>query len=154
MEPCLSSPRMAFAQPPHLRYGDVAVAWLTLPAGAVVQWVQPMRATVAHAEWLVGPVAEKLDQRYPRHRALTIVLDLEQMTGRSAACRTLVLAKARELSGRVVRCFIVLPRHASPAHLHGVRAGIALARAFGIPVEVAESAARAIASADLRVAPY
>jgi hypothetical protein len=153
MEACLSSPRMAFAQTPHMSCGDVAVGWLTLPAGAVLQWVQPVRATRAHAEWLVGPAAAKLDQRYPRHRALTIVLDFELMTGRTAASRSLLLAKARQLSGRVARCFVVLPRQASPAHLHGIRAGIALARAFGIPVEVADSAARAIASAGLRVAP-
>jgi hypothetical protein len=153
MESCLSSPRMAFAQTPHITCGDVAVGWFTLPAGAVLQWVQPIRATRAHAEWLVGPAAAKLEQRYPGHRGLTIVLDFELMTGRTAAARSLLLAKARELSGRIARCFVVLPRQASPAHLHGIRAGIALARAFGVPVEIAASAARAIVSADLRVAP-
>ena len=145
---------MAFAVPPHTQCSDVAVGWLTLPAGAVIQWVRPARATLEHAKWLVGPAFEQLETRYPNHSAWTIVLDFEHMTGRTAASRSTVLAKARQCSGRIGRCFVVLPRQTSPAHLYGVRAGIALARTFGIRVEIAESAARAIAIAGLRVARY
>lgn len=152
MEPCLSSSRMAFAEEPHLQYGDVAAAWFTFPAGMVIQWLQPTRATLDHANYLVGPVYGQLEARFPTHNKLTVVFDFELMTGRTSAARSILLGKAKQCAGRFARGYVVLPRYASAAHLQGVRAGIAIGRALGVNLEVADSAARAIAQANLHVA--
>ncbi|HKU44889.1 MAG TPA: hypothetical protein VJR89_42310 [Polyangiales bacterium] len=139
----------AFARPPHLRYGGI-VGWLTAPAGAVVQVVEPMRGTAEAASWLVGPAFDMLDRQYPNHNALILVFDLGDMTGRSAAARSVFLAKAREVGKRFAEGWFVPPRAASPAYRQATRASLALIRALGVQIEVVDSAATAIVRRGLR----
>jgi hypothetical protein len=139
----------AFAQPPHLKHGALAV-WFTHPAGAVVQFQHPVRGTLEYANWLVGPAYAELDKRFPHRGALTLVLDLELMTGRSVASRSVFLAKAREVGDRFGRGFVVPPRNAPRAYAHALRVGVAVIRSLGIQVDIVESSQRAIAMCDLR----
>jgi hypothetical protein len=139
-------PRPGFACAPHVSHG-------TLPAGLVVRFMEPARGTLELANWLVGPVYEQLDQRYPRHNALTLVLDLELMTSRTSASRTVFLAKAKQCGWRFTRSFFVPPRRTTAAQRHAIRVGIAIVQALGVPVETVDSLERAIHTADLRAAP-
>jgi hypothetical protein len=144
---------MAFATRPHARHGDIAAIWLTHPAGAVIQLLQPVRVTLEHVNWVVGPAYDLLDRSFPNHNALTLVLDLTEMTGRTAAARSTFLGKARQCGARFTRGYVVLPRHSSAAHFVSMRASIALIRALGVQVEIVDSPERAIAQAALRIAP-
>lgn len=138
-----------FAQPPTLRYAGIAT-WLTAPAGAVVQVVEPMRGTLDVANWLVGPAFDVLDRRFPGNHSLILVLDLALMTDRSAAARSVFLAKARECGKRFAQAYFVPPISASPAYRQATRASLTLIRALGVRIEVVDSAAIAVAQLNLR----
>jgi hypothetical protein len=138
-----------FARPPALRYGGLAV-WLTAPAGALVQVIEPMRGTLDAANWLVGPAFDVLDRSFPDNHALILVLDLALMTSRSGAARSVFLAKARECRKRFAAGYLVPPIVASPAYRQATRASLMLIRSFGVHVDVVDSAAAAIDMLNLR----
>jgi hypothetical protein len=139
----------AFARQPTLRYGGLAT-WLVAPAGVVVQVVEPMRGTLDVAKWLVGPVFDALDRRFPGNNSLIIVLDLALMTSRSAAARSVFLAKARECGKRFAEGYFVPPISASAASRQATRASLALIRALGVRIETVDSTAAAIEKLNLR----
>jgi hypothetical protein len=145
------SARAAFARVPHMAYGGAAV-WFTSPAGVVVQLLEPVRGTLELVNWLVGPVYEELDRRFPTRTALIFVFDIELMTGRSAACRSVFLGKAREVGRRFSEALFVPPRAASGGWRMSMLASITLVRALGIQVEVASTGASAVASRNLKPA--
>jgi hypothetical protein len=145
------SARPAFARAPHLRYGGAAV-WFTSPPGLVCQLAEPVRGTLDLVNWLVGPVYEELDRRFPARGAFIFVYDLELMTGRSAASRTVFLAKAREVGKRFAEGLFVPPRAATAAQRVSIEAAIALIRMLGVRVEIVSSAVSAIASRKLQPA--
>lgn len=139
----------AFAWPPTLKHGGIS-AWLTAPAGAVVQVVEPMRGTSDAANWLVGPAFDMLEQRFPGNDSLILVFDLALMTSRSAAARSIFLAKAREVGKRFSRGYFVPPINASPAYRQATRASIALIRGLGVNVEIVDSSRAAVSMLGLR----
>jgi hypothetical protein len=141
----------AFARAPHLRYPGAA-AWLTQPAGLVVQITEPMRADLNVANWVVGPLYALLEKRFPAPIPLTLVLDLDLMTGRSFASRTVFLAKAREVGPRFARGFLIAPRSSQRSYLYAMHAGIALIQTLGVQVDIVASAAEAIAHCNMRAA--
>jgi hypothetical protein len=143
--------RAAFARAPHMSYGGAAV-WFTSPPGAVVQLVEPVRGTLDLVNWLVGPAYEELERRFPGRTALIFVFDLELMTGRSAASRSVFLAKARECGKRFSEGLFVPPTAANAAYRQSVHAAIALIRALGVHVEEASSAISAVSSRNLKPA--
>jgi len=145
------STRAAFARAPHLSYGGAAV-WFTSPPGAVVQLVEPVRGTLDLVNWLVGPAYDELERRFPGRTALIFVFDLELMTGRSAACRSVFLAKARECGKRFSEGLFVPPRAANAAYRQSMQAAILLIRALGVHVEHASSAISAVALRNLKPA--
>lgn len=132
-----------------MRYAGVA-AWLTAPAGAVVQVVEPMRGTIDVANWLVGPAFDALDRRFPGAHGLIFVFDLALMTDRSAAARSVFLAKARQVGKRFSQAYFVPPISASPAYRQATRASLALIRALGVRIEVVDSASAAVEQLNLR----
>jgi hypothetical protein len=142
------SVRRAFPRAPHMSYGGAAV-WFTSPPGGIFQLVEPVRGSLDLANWLVGPVYDELDRRFPGRSALILVLDLELMTGRSIASRTVFLAKAREVGKRFAEGLFVPPRAASPAQRVATQASIALIRGLGVNIEVVSSSASAVASRNL-----
>lgn len=139
----------AFAWPPTLKHGGIS-AWLTAPAGAVVQVVEPMRGTSDAANWLVGPAFDMLEQRFPGNDSLILVFDLALMTSRSAAARSIFLAKAREVGKRFSAGYYVPQISASPAYRQATRASLALIRALGVHIEVVDSSAQAVQMLNLR----
>lgn len=145
------SARAAFARAPHMTNGAAAV-WFTSPPGVVVQLLEPARGTLELVNWLVGPVYDELDRRFPNRNAILYVLDLELMTGRSAACRSVFLAKTREVGRRFAEGLFVPPRAASGGWRVSMLAAVALIRALGIQVELVGSAASAVASRNLKPA--
>jgi hypothetical protein len=140
--------RPAFRRAPHMSYGGAAV-WFTSPPGCVIQLVEPVRGTLDLVNWMVGPVYQELDRRFPGRNALILVFDLELMTGRSAASRTVFLAKAREVGKRFSEGLFVPPSAASAANRVATRASIALVRALGVHVELVSSSVSAVASRNL-----
>jgi hypothetical protein len=139
----------AFERPPTLRYAGLAT-WLTAPAGAVVQVVEPMRGTLDVANWLVGPAFDALDKRFPGNNSLIMVFDLALMTSRSAAARSVFLAKAREVGKRFSAGYFVPPISASPAYRQATRASLALIRSLGVRIEIVDSSATAVDMLNLR----
>jgi hypothetical protein len=152
MTPQFADKSPAFAERPHLQHDSIAI-WLTHPAGIVIQALRPINITVEHANFVVGPAWDLFQKHFGERNGLTLVLDLEHMTKRTAASRSVFLAMARQRGQRFARGYVVLPRSISPAQLHGTTEAIALISAMGIHVEVVATCARAISSADLRVAP-
>jgi hypothetical protein len=145
------STRAAFPRAPHMSYGGAAV-WFTSPPGVVVQLLEPVRGTLDLVNWLVGPVYDDLERRFPGRTALIFVFDLELMTGRTAASRSVFLAKAREGGKRFSEALFVPPRAASPAYRVSMHAAIALVRALGVQVEMVSSSVSAVASRNLKPA--
>jgi hypothetical protein len=99
--------------------------------------------------WLVGPVYQELERRFPGRSAFIFVFDLELMTGRTAASRSVFLAKAREVGKRFTEGLFVPPRAANAAQRVSMEASIALVRMLGIRVEIVSSSASAVASRKL-----
>ena len=150
-EAAVSSTPLAFACEPHMRFGPAAV-WLTSPPGLVAQLVEPCRGTVELANWLVGPVYEALDRRAAGRNALMFVFDLSLMNGRSNASRTVLLSKARQCSKRFAEAIVVAPYAATKVQLHSLYAGMSLARALGVRVNLADSVHAAVDRLSLRPA--
>jgi hypothetical protein len=140
----------AFACPPTLRFGPIS-AWLTDPAGALVQFQQSARGTVELANWLVGPAFDRLDAAFPGGDGLVFVFDMSLMLGRSAAARWIVLKKVREAGSRFSRVVLIPPLVAPPMYLQSMRFTFTLLRNLGIPCEFADSSASAIDRLGLRV---
>lgn len=141
----------AFPEPPHLRFGSIA-GWMTLPAGAIVQFVEPTRATLPMANWLVGPAFDEMQRRFPKEK-LTMVLDLSLMLSRTSAARSVFLSKARQAGSRFGRGALVMPRVMTPAAARSVEASVALIRMLGVDIAVFPTVATAIATWGLRRAP-
>jgi hypothetical protein len=118
----------------------------------VFQVVEPVRGTLDLANWLVGPAYDELERRFPGRTALIFVFDLDLMTGRSTASRSVFLAKARECGKRFSEGLFVPPRAATAAQRQSIRAAIALIRALGVHVEQVSSAVSAVASRNLKPA--
>jgi hypothetical protein len=126
--------------------------WLTQPPGIIVQVTSATRLDVSMTNWLVGPAYALLERRYPAPRALTFVLDLDLMTGRSFAARTVFMAKARQSYSRFQRAFVIPPRSAPRSYKFAMQAAVSLVRALGVNVEYATSTAEVIAACNLRAA--
>jgi hypothetical protein len=141
----------AFPEPPHLRFGSIA-SWFTHPAGSVVQFLEPTRATLPMANWLVGPGFDELMLRFPTQR-LTLVLDLSLMLSRTSASRSVFLGKVRQVGARFGRGALISPRVLKPAAARSVEVSVALIRALGVDVAVFPTASAAIGEWGLRRAP-
>jgi hypothetical protein len=109
-----------------------------------------MRGTLDAANWLVGPAFDVLDRRFPGNDSLILVFDLALMTSRSAAARSVFLAKARECGRRFSEGYFVPPAIASPAYRQATRASLALIRALGVRIEIVDSSLTAVNMLNLR----
>jgi hypothetical protein len=109
-----------------------------------------MRGTLDSANWLVGPVFDAIDRRFPGKDSLILVFDLALMTSRSAAARSIFLAKARECGKRFSHGYFVPPVIASPAYRQATRASLALIRALGVRIEIVDSSLTAVNMLNLR----
>jgi len=134
----------AFASEPDMRSPDGAIlGWLLEPAGALIQFVKPVKGTAELASWMVGPAFAVLDARYSDRKDLWFVLDLTHMVGRSAAARSILLHSAKVIGSRFSRVFVIPPADYPPMYLKAFHASVAFARLLGLHVTVA-GASRAI----------
>ena len=134
----------AFASEPDIRSPDGAIiGWLLEPAGALIQFVKPVKGTAELASWVVGPASAVLEARYPGRKDLWFVLDLTYMVGRSAAARSILLHSAKVMVGRFSRVFVIPPADYPPMYLKAFHASVAFARLLGMHVTVA-GASRAV----------
>jgi hypothetical protein len=118
----------------------------------VVQLTKHVRGTVDLAEWLVGPAWHQLLQRFPDAKEFLIVFDLSQMDGRDPSARAALLDKAKTLRPGMLRAVIIPPTGASSIYLASLQVAVAIARVFGVPVDVESSLKNVLASRGLKVA--
>jgi hypothetical protein len=143
----------AFPVAPHLTDPSGAVAgWWTDPPGVFAQLVRPTRGTTEMAEWLIGPAFDRVIERFPHETELRIILDMRQMTGRSATARSLLLQRGRTALGRVGHVVIVPSVLLGPAYVKVVEAAALVMRAAGLRVDVELSLERVLARHGVRSA--
>lgn len=130
----------AFARAPHLLDPSGSLgAWFTDPPGAWLQFLKPARGTDELTEWLAGPALSALVAHFPG-QMLTLVLDFRLMTDRDLSARARLLQTAPALKDRLTKVAIIPSLSATPIHVKTMAAGIRLARSFGIPVDLHQSA--------------
>lgn len=143
----------AFDIPPDLYgAGGSLRGWYTDPAGAVVQFERPTRATREMTEWLVGPGLARLRGRFPQATNMILVLDLSLMEGRDPAARVVMLDAARKVGSIIGRRILIPPVKTNAVYLTTLHAASALLSAVGINLEIAKSLADVIAEAKLKPA--
>jgi hypothetical protein len=130
----------AFGRAPHLLdpSGSVA-AWFTEPPGVWLQFVKATRGTDELTEWLAGPALSALLTHFPG-QMLTVVLDFRLMTDRDLSARARLLQTAPALKDRVTKVVIIPSLSATPIHVKTMAAGVRLARSFGLPIDLQQSA--------------
>ena len=146
----LSAP---FATSPHVvdPTGSIA-AWWTDPPGVLAQLTCPTRATTEIAGWLVGPAFDQLLGRFPGATDLRVILDMRQMTGRSATARSLLMQRAKTVVGRVTHVVLVPSVLLGPAYITIVETAALVLRAGGLRVDIDASLDRVITRHGVRAA--
>jgi hypothetical protein len=146
----LSAP---FATAPHITdpSGSIA-AWWTDPPGVLAQLTCPTRATTDLAEWLVGPAFDQVLGRFPDASELRVILDMRQMTGRSATARSLLMQRAKTVIGRVTHVVLVPSVLLGPAYIKVVETAALLLHAGGLRVDIDASLDRVVARYEVRAA--
>lgn len=143
----------AFAVAPHVIDPSGAIAaWWTDPPGALMQFARAGRGTTEMAEWLVGPGFDLLLSRFPGASDLRVVLDMRQMTGRSATARSLLLQRGRNVAGHIGHVVLLPSVHLGAAYVKIVEATALMLRMGGLRVDVELGLERVIAEHGLRPA--
>lgn len=146
MSPSTNSAALAgFTRTPDLcdPSGLIAGYW-TDPAGVVLRFVRPARGTTKLAEWLVGPAVDIIMERFPGETQLRVVLDMAQMTGRSATARATLMHNAVRFVPCVGQLVLVPSVHMGPTYIKVVEASAAVLRLVGLRVDIEHSADRAL----------
>jgi hypothetical protein len=130
--------------------GLIAAFW-TDPPGVLLQLTRPARGTTAMAEWLIGPLFDALVRRFPEGRDLRVVLDMRQMTGRSAIARALLIRHARTIAARLNHVVVIPSLHMGPTYVKVLEAAAVLLAAAGVPLAIEHNLDRALAKHGLRV---
>jgi hypothetical protein len=143
----------AFSVPPHLTDPSGAIAvWWTDPAGGLMQLTRPARGTVEMAEWLVGPAFELLLARFTGVSDLRVILDMRQMTGRSATARAALLHRAKSVAGRIGHVVLLPSVHLGTTYFKIVEGTAMMLRLAGLPVDVEYGLERVMDRYELRPA--
>jgi hypothetical protein len=128
----------AFTARPHLVDDSGAViGWFIEPAGVLVQVAHPTRGTTRMAEWLVGAGFDRLLQRFAgQGGGLRVILDMRDLTGRSATARALMIANAPRAL-RYVNHVVMLPsRHMRGDYLQIIELTARTVSAMGLRVDI------------------
>ncbi len=123
--------------------GLLAGYW-TDPPGVLLRFVRSARGTTKLAEWLVGPAFERMMERFPGETQLRVVLDMAQMTGRSATARATLMHSAVRFVPFVGQLVIVPSLHMGTTYIKVVEASAAMLRLIGLRVDIEHSADRAL----------
>jgi hypothetical protein len=140
-----------FPRAANLQRRGMAV-WFTHPAGLLVQFVEPTRATLDSTNWFVGPVWDELERRFPT-QPLTIVVDFSLMISRTNAARTVFLAKARSAAKRIAHAYYVQPQVMTVSQRFAMKSAFALLQALGMRIDLVQSADQAVRTSALRAIP-
>jgi hypothetical protein len=143
----------AFGAPPHMVDESGALrAWFIEPAGALLQFARPERGTTQMAEWLVGPAFDALVQRFNGRRGLRVILDMREMTGRSAIARAVLLANVARVLPRIGSVVMLPSQHMGDAYLSIVELTVQMVNAMGLRVEIAHDLESLLADDAVRLA--
>ena len=148
-----STAARAFSAPPHLVDDSGAmIAWFIEPAGVLLQFARSVRGTTPMAEWLVGTGFDRLVQRFPGQRNLRVILDMREMTGRSASARAVLIANVIRLRPRIGHVVLLPSRHMGGDYLGIVELAVRMVNAMGLRVEIEHDLDRLLARHATRVA--
>lgn len=154
MEGSNSNVAPAFGAPPHLVDDSGALrAWFIEPAGALLQFARPVRGTTQMAEWLVGPAFDVLVQRFSGRRGLRVILDMREMTGRSASARAVLLANVLRVLPRIGHVVMLPSQHMGAEYMSVIELTVRIVNAMGLPLEVAHDLESVLADGAVRMAP-
>lgn len=143
----------AFSVPPHLCDPTGAIAvWWTDPPGGLMQLTRPARGTADMAEWLVGPAFELMLSRFAGVNDLRVILDMRQMTGRSAMARSVLLHRAKSIANRVGHVVLLPSVHLGTGYFKIVEGTAMMLRLAGLPVDVEYGLHRVMEKHELRPA--
>lgn len=143
----------AFGAPPHLVDDSGALrAWFIEPAGALLQFARPERGTTQMAEWLVGPAFDALAQRFSGRRGLRVILDMREMTGRSASARSILLANVLRVLPRIGSVVMLPSQHMGPDYMSIIELTVRMVKAMGLPIEVAHDLESVLGDGDVCIA--
>jgi hypothetical protein len=145
MKPPPNEALAGFAAPPDVCDPSGLVAgYFTDPPGVLLQLSRPTRGTTQLAEWMVGPGFELLAQRFPGHTDLRVILDMRQMTGRSAIARSVLMQRAPSFKGRVGHVVLIPSLHMGAAYIKVVEASALLLRLAGLRVDIEHALERVL----------
>lgn len=143
----------AFGAPPHLVDDSGALrAWFIEPAGALLQFARPERGTTQMAEWLVGTAFDVLAQRFNGRRGLHVILDMREMTGRSASARSILLASVLRVLPRIGSVVLLPSEHMGPDYMNLIEQTVRIVSAMGLPIAVAHDLESVLGDGDVRLA--
>ena len=131
--------------------GTIALRF-TDPPGALLQFVRPARGTTEMAEWLTETGLTLLFARFPHVRDLRVILDMRQMTGRSANARAVLIQAGMRCVGRVGHVVLVPSQLLGEAYLRVVEAGAALVRSTGLCIDIEHDLSTVLARHAVRTA--
>jgi hypothetical protein len=144
----------AFNVPPHVVDETGAmVGWFTEPAGVVMQFTRPTRGTAELAKWLVGPGYTQLTRRFPDGSDLRVVLDMRQMTGRSATARALIIEHSKLVAKQLGKVVVIPSLHLGALYVKVIEATALMLRPFGVHIIIEHDLQHALCEAGLRLAP-
>lgn len=104
------------------------------------------------AEWLVGPGFELCMAHYPGLSDLRMIVDMRQMTGRSATARSLLLQQAKAYATCIGHIVLIPSLHMGPTYVKVVEASAMLLRLAGMRVDIEQTVERALAKYDVHAA--
>jgi hypothetical protein len=141
-----------FSAAPHIIDDSGAmVGWFIEPAGVLMQLVRRTRGTVQMAEWLVGYGLDRLLQRFAGRRGLRVILDMREMTGRSASARALLIASATRALPRIGHVVVLPSRHMGEEYVTVVEVTARVVSAMGLRVDVEHDMDKVIARHAIRL---
>jgi hypothetical protein len=143
----------AFGTPPDMVDDSGALrAWFLEPAGALLQFARPERGTTQMAEWLVGPAFDTLVKRFNGRRGLRVILDMREMTGRSASARAILLANVMRVLPRIGSVVMLPSQHMGDAYMGIVELTVKMVNAMGLRVEIADDLESVLEGDDVHLA--
>jgi hypothetical protein len=143
----------AFGAPPDMVDDSGALrAWFIEPAGALLQFARRERGTTQMAEWLVGPAFDTLVQRFNGRRGLRVILDMREMTGRSASARAILLANVLRVLPRIGHVVLLPSQHMGSEYMGIVELTVRMVNAMGLRIEVAHDL-ESVLEDEVRMAP-
>jgi hypothetical protein len=118
----------------------------------VLQFTRPTRGTAELARWLVGPGYTQLTRRFPDSSELYVVLDMRQMTGRSATARALLIEHSKLVAKQLGQVVVIPSLHLGALYVKVIEATALMLRPFGVHITIEHDLQHALCEAGVRLA--